>query len=79
MRGRRLSSWANQERSIYLQGSAYQDEVLALVNLPLETPRSALAQYVNQAVSPLFAIFNGFELSIDVIEDLTRRLIERKL
>ncbi len=79
LRGRRLSSWANQERSIYLQGSAYQDEVLAFVNLPLETPRSALAQYVNQAVSPLFTIFNGNQLSIDVIEDLTRRLIERKL
>ncbi|WP_256874951.1 hypothetical protein [Nostoc sp. C052] len=29
------------------QVSAYQDEVLAFVNLPLETPRSALAQYVN--------------------------------
>ncbi|WP_392531094.1 hypothetical protein [Nostoc sp. C117] len=53
--------------------------ILAFVNLPLETPRSALAQYVNQAVSPLFGIFNGFELSIDVIEDLTRRLIERRL
>ncbi|MHC5822672.1 MAG: AlbA family DNA-binding domain-containing protein [Nostoc sp.] len=79
LQGRRLSSWANQERSIYLQGSAYQDEVLAFVNVPLETPRSALAQYVNQAVSPLFAIFNGFEQSIDVIEDLTRRLIERRL
>ncbi|MEH2139449.1 MAG: ATP-binding protein [Nostoc sp.] len=79
LRGRRLSSWANQERSIYSQASAYQDEVLAFVNLPLETPRSALAQYVNQAVSPLFTIFNGFQLSIDVIEDLTRRLIERRL
>ncbi len=40
---------------------------------------SALAQYVNQAVSPLFTIFNGYQLSIDAIEDLTRRLIERRL
>ncbi|MBD2412174.1 hypothetical protein FACHB389_07400 [Nostoc calcicola FACHB-389] len=79
LRERRLSSWANQERSIWLEGLAYQDEVLAFVNVPLETPRSALAQYVNQAVNPLFTIFNGFELSIDVIEDLTRRLIERRL
>jgi hypothetical protein len=78
LRERSLVSWVNPERSIWGQSPAYQDEVLEFVNIPLETPPSALAQYVNQAVSPLFAVFGGFELSIDVIEDLTRRLIERR-
>lgn len=78
LRGRKLVSWVNPERSIWPESLAYQDEVLAFVNIPLETPLSALAQYVNQAVSPLFAVFEGFELSINVIEDLTRRLIERR-
>ena len=55
-------------------GLAYQDEVLAFVNIPLETPSSALAQYVEQAVRPLFQVFDGYKLDMDVIEDFTRRL-----
>ena len=60
-------------------GFAYQDEVVEFVYVPLDTPRSALAQYVNQAISPLFEIFNGYTLDINVIEKLTQQLIERRL
>lgn len=77
--GRKLNYWAIQHGDFIPSGSAYQDEVLAFVNIPLETPSSALAQYVNQVVSPLFQLFDGFVLSMDVIEDLTRRLIDKKL
>ena len=38
-----------------------------------------LGEYVNRAVKPLFEIFNGRELSKDIIEDLTRETIERRL
>jgi len=58
---------------------AYQDEVVTFVTVPLETPLSALSEFVNQAVQPLFEIFDGFSLSKGVVEDLTLRLIERKL
>ncbi|MBN1833887.1 MAG: putative DNA binding domain-containing protein [Deltaproteobacteria bacterium] len=79
LRGRKLVSWANPERYISAWRSAYQDEVLSFINVPLETPLSALGDYVNKVVQPLFEIFDGFILSTDVIEDLTQRLIQRKL
>ncbi len=79
LRGRKLVSWANPGRYISPGRSAYQDEVLSIINVPLETPLSALGDYVNKIVQPLFEIFDGFTLSTDVIEDLTQRLIQRKL
>jgi hypothetical protein len=80
LKGRRLASWANPGRFLPpMQSTAYQDEVLSFVNVPLETPLSALSNFVNQAVQPLFQVFDGFVLDRNVVEDLTRRLIERKL
>jgi len=79
LHGRKLSSWANPGRSISHGGSAYQDDVLSFVQVPLETPLSALGNYVNKVVQPLFEIFDGLSLSNNVIEDLTQRLIQRKL
>ena len=79
LRGRELGSWAQPGRDIWPGRPAYQDDVTALVNVPLETPLSALSEFVNQAVQRLFEVFDGFTLSKNVVEDLTRRLVERKL
>lgn len=79
LRGRTLTSWAQPERYISPDREAYQDEVITYANLPLETPLSALSEYVNQCVQPLFQIFDGFELGTQIVEDLTQRLIERRL
>ncbi|MBD2459430.1 ATP-binding protein [Oscillatoria sp. FACHB-1407] len=79
LKGRKLSAWANPRRWIPQHYFAYQDEVTTFVNLPLDTPLSSLPQYVNQAVQPLFEVFDGFTLNENVVEDMTRRLIERRL
>jgi hypothetical protein len=80
LRGRKLTSWERPEREIFPEEPfAYQDEVLAFVNVPLDTPLSALSNFVDQAVQPLFQVFDGFVLDPNVVEDLTRRLIERRL
>lgn len=79
LRGRQLSSWASPSRYIWRGHSAYQDDVVTFVSVPLEIPLSALAQYVNQATQPLFQVFNGLESDMNIIEDLTRRLIERRV
>lgn len=79
LRERELVSWANPGRYISPGRSAYQDEVFVHINVPLETPLSALGEFVNHAVQPLFEIFDGFVLGKEVVEDLTRRLIERRL
>ena len=74
--GRKLISWVEPGRHLGPEGPAYQDEVSVFFEVPLETPLSALGEYVNRAVKPLFEVFNGFELSKDVVEDLTRNTLE---
>ncbi|MEO1147826.1 MAG: RNA-binding domain-containing protein [Cyanobacteria bacterium J06638_22] len=79
LRGRELRSWAQPSRHLLPRHNEYQDEVVVFVNVPLDTPLSALSEYVDQVVQPLYEVFNGFTLSKDVVEDLTRRLVERRL
>ena len=79
LQGRHLTSWVQPARYISPGHRAYQDEVLVFVNVPLDTPLSALGSFVHQAVQPLFEVFDGFALNSDVVEDRTRRLIERRL
>jgi hypothetical protein len=78
LNGRKLSSWSNLLLWVPAY-QAYQDEVSSHVNVPLSTPVSALSPYVSQAIKPLYEVFEGFTLGEDVVEDLTRRLIERRL
>ncbi len=79
LRGRTLSSWANSGRYLSYGGSAYQDQVVSLTVIPTDTAPGALSGYVHQIVSRLFEIFDGFELSEEVTDDLVRRLVERRL
>jgi len=79
LKGRQLGSWANPGRFIFPGQFAYQDEVRAYVNVPLDTPISALGSFVNEVIRPLFEAFDGFVLSGSVVEDLVRQLVERKL
>lgn len=79
LQNRDLSSWANPSR--YLSGGrvAYQNEVLAYAEIPLNTPLSRIGEYSKQVIDPLFEVFDGFEISQDVIDDLAQRLINRRL
>jgi hypothetical protein len=79
LRGRQLTAWAQPGRYISPGRSAYQDEVTVQVNVPLDVSASALGEFVNQVVQPLYAVFDGFALSKEVVEDMTNRLIQRKL
>jgi hypothetical protein len=79
LKGRHLASWANPLRFMPPGYSATEDEVTAEVAVPLETPLSALGHFVHRVTQPLFEAFRGFELPTSVTEDLTRRLIERRL
>jgi hypothetical protein len=76
--GRPLSSWADRRRMISSR-EAYQDQVISSVAVALDTPPSSLAGVVAEATAPLFEVFNGFALSSKVFEDLTDRLLNRKL
>jgi hypothetical protein len=48
------------------------------IKVQLDTPNSALSQYVDLATKPLFEAFDGFNLNSQVIEEMTRKVIERR-
>lgn len=77
--GRELSSWAQPGRHISPGRIAAQDQVVSIVEMSADTPASSLSEYVGKIVQPLFEIFEGFELSQNVIDDLVQRLLERRL
>lgn len=79
LRGRELSAWVQPERYISPGRHAYQDDVTVYVDVPLDVPLSALGEFVHRAVQPLYAVFGGFDLGQVAVEDLTARLLERRL
>lgn len=77
LEGRTLVSWS-PERRIWSRGAAHQDEVIETVSVPLDTPSSAIAEFVNQVIKRLFEAFGGFTLEKPVIEELTRETLGRR-
>jgi Putative DNA-binding domain len=79
LKKRKLSSWANNNLlDIPDRYFASDSEIVSFIDVPLETPLSALSQYVHQVTRPLFEAFNGYTVSRNTVEDITRSLIERK-
>lgn len=76
---RELSSWANPSRFLDYEPIAKQDDVFIAVEIPVQTAATAVYQYVDQITSKLFEAFEGYEISENVIEEICRSLIERKL
>ena len=77
--GRSLTNWANQQYIFRDGGKAHDDVVETCVQFPLETPLSALPQFVDEATKRLFAAFDGATVPIITTEDLVKKLIERRL
>jgi Schlafen, AlbA_2 len=78
LNGRLLCSWQRPGTYFRRANTAYDDEAWSEINIPLDTPNSALAQYVELATKPLFEVFNGYNPDPPVIEELTRKIIERR-
>jgi hypothetical protein len=74
-----LSAWAQPDRVLTPGRRAYRDLVQSVIDVPVETPPSALHTFVNAATKPLFEAFDGFRLDPRVLEDLVTRLFNRRL
>jgi hypothetical protein len=79
LKGRRLEPWANPQVTISAFGSAHDDEVTTFIDLALDTPPSAIAPYVDQAVRELFVQFDGYIFPSTSVEQWVTRLITRTL
>ncbi|KVR05632.1 hypothetical protein WK11_12465 [Burkholderia ubonensis] len=78
LKDRVLTSWANPARYITPRATK-QDSVTSTVTVPIDTPPSALAEYVKMAIQPLYEVFDGFTLPGSVVDELTQKLLERRL
>lgn len=74
-----LNSWSNPSRFLDFEPSAKQNEVIEIIEVPVDTSYSAIPNYVHKLMSNLFQAFEGHEKSEQIIDDLVRRLIERRL
>lgn len=79
LQGRELSSWAQPARRIRAGRHAHQDRVTVFQQVALDTPLSAIGGMLAHMLKPLYELFDGFELDASIIEDLSTRLVERRL
>jgi hypothetical protein len=79
LKGRQLTAWANPWSDLREGGTAHDDTIQTCVQFSLDTPLTALAQFVDEATKRLFTAFDGTTIPRRTIEDLVKRLFERKL
>ena len=79
LEGRSLSSWADPKRHLSSELKSQQNEVISYIEVPVNVPKSALYSYVHEVTKSIFEIFDGFQLSEKVTEELVTALLERKL
>lgn len=78
LQGRELSSWAQPSRYVSPGRHAYQNQVTVFQRVPLNTPLSAIGGLLATTLKPLYEVFEGFELSPTVAEELSAWLVERR-
>ena len=59
--------------------SPTSDGAESFVEVPLDTPLTALEPYVSKAIGPLFSKFDGYEAPQALVESCVRMLVERKM
>jgi len=76
LRNRTLSSWADPRRRLFSQQTR-QDELETFIEDPQSVADSALTEYVEAVVNKVFLIFDGYELSSKVVQDIVSELLNR--
>lgn len=75
LKGRKLQAWADSYINSPSHWVAFQDECLSFTQLSPDTPQSAIAPAVRQAVAPLLLIFGGLELPDQHFDKQVRKLL----
>jgi hypothetical protein len=79
LHNRELSAWAQPNRILRPGRHAYRDEVVSTALVPIGTPVSALHTFVRAVTEPLFEVFDAFQVSNQVAEEMTDGLFNRRL
>jgi hypothetical protein len=79
LKGRTIGSWSGQVLVIPGLYKTAEDEDTSFVAMPADTAESAVAPFVQKAVRSLFARFDGYAMGLNVIEQLVRMVVERRV
>ncbi|MHC2334689.1 hypothetical protein [Bradyrhizobium sp. USDA 4454] len=77
--GRQLQPWANPDVLISSWDKTGSEAVVSYVEVPADTPLTAITPAVETVVRNLFVQFGGYQFPTASIEGWVRRLIERRL
>jgi hypothetical protein len=77
--GRELSTWSNPLVGVAGVHRAHDPIATTFVEVPLDTPISAIAPYVSAAVRDLFIAFNGYFFPNEAVEYWVQKLATRRL
>jgi hypothetical protein len=77
--GRELKPWAKAMVTFTEGRVAHDETVVTYVEVPLNTPVSAIPPFVDQATKGLFVLFDGYTMPAAAIEHWVQRLLDRKL
>lgn len=72
--GRKLLSM-DKGRDFFAPTAAYEDVASSSMEMPVSAAPGAIASYVNQAVTPLFATF-GYQVPRFVVDELTAKVLK---
>jgi hypothetical protein len=78
LNGRRLTAWSRPLDTLE-GGNAHDDQIDSYVEFSLDTPLSAVGQFVAEATKELFVAFDGKTVPLQTVEGWVNRLYERKL
>jgi len=77
LRDLQLLSHIQPGRDIFGTKPAYEEEIVATVDLPVNVAPASLGIFVRPVVNRLFAAF-GWSVSQNVVDDVVKRLLERR-
>ncbi len=79
LQGRILASSSEPDRMLRQQRTSHDDEVTATIEMPADAPESAVPSQVHQIVRQLFLAFQGYELPQPVIEEISSKVLKRRM
>ncbi len=80
LKNRRLTSWVNPRLDpIRTAGVCQQDEIITTARVPLGTADSALGSHVRTLLSPVFALFGGFNMEQRSFDRIIDEFFQRRV
>ncbi|ADI85228.1 helix-turn-helix domain-containing protein [Geobacter sulfurreducens] len=78
LEGRQLTCWTSG-RQIYGDYKSFQDDYSVSIDIPTDTPKTMIAEHVYKITVPVFALFNGCEISKGIVSEIVEEMLSRRM